>query len=63
MDEPAVVAEALLDAIVVEDGKSDGRLANSTGSNESERSEVFCQTDDLLDQVVPSKEIPRWWRG
>ena len=61
-DEPAVEAESLLDAIVVEDGESDGRLANSTGADESKWGEVFCQADELFDQLVPSKEIPRWWR-
>ena len=35
-DEPAVVAESLLDATVVEDGQSDGRLADSADTNEGE---------------------------
>jgi len=62
-DEPAVVAETLFDAIVVEDGESDGRLADSANTNESEGNEVFCQTGELLDQLVSSKEVPRWrWR-
>ena len=61
-NEPTVDAESLLDAIVVEDGESDGRLANSAGADESKRGEVFCQADELFDQFVPSKEIPRWWR-
>ena len=54
-DEPAVVAEALFDTIVVEDGESDGRLADSTRTNESEWSQVFCQTDEIPDQLVSSK--------
>ena len=57
-DEPAIDAESLLDAIVVEDGESDGRLANSTGTDESKWGEVFCQADELFDQFVPSKETP-----
>jgi len=62
-DEPAVIPKPLLNAIVVEDGQSDGCLANPAGINEGERSEVFCQTNDLLDQLVTSKEGPRWrWR-
>jgi len=61
-DESAVGTEALLDAIVVENDESNGRLANSTNTSESERSEVFCHTDYLLDQVVSSKDVPRWWR-
>jgi hypothetical protein len=47
-DEPTVVAESLLDAIVMEDSHGDGSLANPTGTNESDRSEVSCKTDDLL---------------
>ena len=54
-NEPTVVTETLFDAIVVEDGESDGRLANSASTNESEWSEVFRQTDELLDQLVSSK--------
>jgi len=46
-DEPTVFAETLFDAIVVEDGQGGARLANSTGTNESDWSEAFCQTDDL----------------
>ena len=61
-DESAVVAEALFDTIVVEDGESDGRLADSASTNESERSEVFRQTGELPDQLVSSEEVPRrWW--
>ena len=60
-NEPAVVAETLLDAVVVEDGEGDGRLADSASTNESKWSEVFCQADELLDQLISSKEIP-WWR-
>lgn len=41
-DEPTIVAKPFLDAIAVKDGQSDGCLANSTGTNESNRSEVFC---------------------
>jgi hypothetical protein len=64
MDEPTVVAKPLLDAIVVEDDQRDGSLADSTGTDESDGSKVFRKTGDLLDQLVPSKEDPRWrWRG
>ena len=62
-NEPAVFTESLLDKIVVEDSKRDGRLANSASTNESEWGVVFCQTDNLLDQLVSSKKGPRWrWR-
>ena len=47
------------DAIVMEDGKSDGRLADSTGTDESDGCEIFGQTDDPLDQLVTSETGPR----
>ena len=59
-DEPAVMAKPLLDAIVVEDSQSEGGLANSAGTDEGDGCEVFCKVDDLLDQLVASKESP-WW--
>ena len=62
MDEPAVATETLLDTIVVEDGQSGACLANSASTDESDRSEVSCQTDDLLNQLVASIEDPWWWR-
>ena len=61
-DEPTVIAKTLLDAIVVEDNKGDARLANSASTDESDRSEVFCQTDDLLDQLTTSEMGSRWLR-
>ena len=61
-DEPTVIAKTLLDAIVVEDNQGDARLANSASTDESDRSEVFCQTDDLLDQLTTSEMGPRWLR-
>jgi hypothetical protein len=60
-DEPTVVVKSLLDAIIVEDSQRDGSLGNSAGTDESDRSEVFYNTNDLLDQFVASKEGPRWW--
>ena len=59
--EPSVVTEPLFDAAVVKDGQSDGRLADPAGTNESNWGQVFCEPNDLLDQLVASKEIPRWW--
>ena len=61
-DEPTVIAKTLLDAIVVEDNQGDARLANSASTDESDRSEDFCQTDDLLDQLTTSEMGPRWLR-
>ena len=63
-DKPTVMAKPFLDAIVVEDSQSDGGLANSASTDESDGREVFCEADDLLDQLVASKEGPWWlWCG
>ena len=59
-DEPTVVTKPLFDSIVVEDGQNGGRLANSASSDESDWREIFCKTNDPLDQLVTSKEDP-WW--
>ena len=59
-DEPTVVAKSLFDAIVMEHSQSDRRLANSSGTNESNWDEVLGEIDDLLDQLVTSEEGPRW---
>jgi len=59
-DESTLIAKALLDAMVVEDGHSDRSLPNPTGTDESEWGEVFCETDDLIDQLVAPEQGPRW---
>ena len=48
-DEPPVITETLGDAIVMEDGESDGRFSDSPWTDESDWSEVFSEVDDLLD--------------
>ena len=58
-DEPTVVSESLFDAIVVEDGQSDRCLPDPSCTDESERTQVFCKTNDFLDQFVASKTGPR----
>jgi len=60
-NEPAIDTEPSLDTVIVEDGESDTRLANSTSTDESKRTEFFCQADELFDQLVSSEEISRWW--
>jgi len=60
-DEPTVITESLFDAIVMEDGQSGSCLANSTETDESDRNEVFSETNYLLDQLVAPKGGPRWW--
>ena len=59
-DEATVVTESLLDAIVMEDSQSDRRLADPTGTNESDGCEVLDQTKDLVDQLGTSEAVP--WR-
>ena len=61
-DEPAVVTELLFDPIVVEDGQDDGRLADPASADEGDWRESFCDSNNLLGQLVASKEDPRWWR-
>ena len=55
-NKPTVLAEPLLDAIVMEGSQSDGRLANPACTNESDWSESFYQGNDLLDQIVMSEK-------
>jgi len=59
-DESTAIAKSLFDATIVEDGQSGGCLASSAGTNESDWDEVLSEIDDLLDQLVASKEGPRW---
>jgi hypothetical protein len=58
-DEPPVIAKSVLDPIVVEDGQSDGGFADSACTDESDWFEVFSETQDLLDQLIPSETDPR----
>ena len=58
-NKPAVDSEPFLDATVVKDGKSDRCFPDPSWSDESDRSKVFCETDDLVDQLVPPKKRPR----
>jgi hypothetical protein len=60
-DETTIVTKSLLDAVVVEDSEGDGGLADSAGADESDGSEAFCKTNDLLDPFVASEE-DSWWR-
>ena len=58
-DKLTVLAEPLLDTIVVEDGERDGRLADPANANESDWSEISCQSNDILDQFVTSETDSR----
>ena len=57
-DEATVIAEPLLDPIVVKNGKGDGGLADSASTEESDWNEFLGEIDRLLDQLVASKERP-----
>ena len=48
-DEPAVVAELLLDSIVVEDCQGNRGLPDTAGADESDWAKVFGEIDCLLD--------------
>ena len=61
-DESTIVSKPLFDAIVVEDGQSDGCFPDSPCTNESEWGEAFRKVNNLLDQLVASETGP-WWRG
>ena len=58
-DEVTVVTESLLDATVMEDGQSNGRLADPTGTNEGDGCEAFGQAKDLVNQLATSEAGPR----
>ena len=62
-DESTIFSEPLLDAIVVKDGQSDSSFPNPPWTDESEWGEIFCEADDLLDQLVTPETGPwRWGR-
>jgi hypothetical protein len=62
-DEPTILAEPLLDAMVMKDGQGDGCLPDPASADESDWSQVFHETDDPLDQFVASETGPwRRWR-
>lgn len=60
-NKPTVVAEPLFYAIIVEDSKSDGRLSDSTDTDQGSRREALRGADNLLDYPVTSKEYSWWW--
>jgi len=58
-NESTVIAKSTLDATVVEGGQGDGCLADPSGADESDRCQIFCGTNDLLDQFVTSEACLR----
>ena len=61
-NEPTVISEPFLDAIVVEDSQSDGSFPNPPCTDEGDWGEVFREVDDFLDQLVAPETGPRWQR-
>lgn len=62
MDEPTIVAELVLNVIVVEDGESNCRFPDPPRANKSNWFEVRSETNKVLDQLVVS-ETGRGCRG
>jgi len=60
-NESALIAKSILDAAVVEDGQCDGCLADPSSADESNRCQVFCQTNDLFDQLTTPETRPWPW--
>ena len=54
-DESTVVAEPMLDPVVVEDGEGNRRFSNSACTDEGDWGEVFGETDDTLDKLLASE--------
>ena len=62
MDESSIVAEPF-GAIVMKDRQCDRDVPDCASIDESDRSEAFRKTDNLLDQIIASEMGPRWRRG
>ena len=62
-DEPTILAESpVLDPIVMEDSQSDGRLSDPASTDQSDWTEIFRQSHDLVDQIVTTETGFRRWR-
>ena len=57
-DESAILAEPAFYAFIVEGRQNDGCLSNPSGTDQGDWRELLCQTGDLVDQLIPSKEDP-----
>jgi len=58
-NKPTIVSKPFLDAVVMEDSQSDRRFPDPPCADESDWLEVFCEADDLRDQLVASNTGPR----
>ena len=55
-----MVTEPFYDTVMVEDGQRDRGLPDSTWADESNRSEMFSEANDLLDDFFTPKEGLGW---
>ena len=60
-DEPSVIAKSFPDSAVVQDRQGNRCLPNATGTNESDRVQVFCKAYNPFDELVTSETGS--WRG
>jgi hypothetical protein len=60
-DNPTVLAEPFFDPLVVEDSERNRRLPDPPCTNESDRFEVFGESDNLLNQFLAPEAVPRGW--
>ena len=58
-NESPVVTKPILDPNVVENLECDGRFPDPARTDESDRLEVFSESDDRLDYFVSSETGPR----
>ena len=62
-NESTVLAKSFFNPIVMENCEGNRCLPYSPRTDESDGFEVFSESDDLLNQLVPSETIPwRWGR-
>lgn len=59
VDEPAIVAKLVLDAVVV--GSEQYVSSRLHCADESDWFEVDCKTSDLLDQLIASEQFSQRW--
>ena len=58
-DEPTIGSEPFLDAVVVEDCQSNGRFPDPPYTDKSDWREMFCEANDLPDQIFASEANSR----
>ena len=61
-DESTVISKPFLDSIVVEDREGNECFPDPPCADESDRFELFCVPNDLLDKLATAKTGPGRWR-